>query len=344
MNKLLIIALSIILFAKCVDKIDLLNPENARTMLVIDARMVKHKDVGRVYVDLIQSSFNTDRSFGFIADEVSVINTAGNKLILNRDAIGRYSISETSAFKFTYGQKYKIRVFINNGPVYESAFAELNPSPTINSGKFRYTGISANKEDNLFVSVNTTVNSTITNKVLKWDIIKAYQLTDQQFGGPLGKTCYITEKLDKGKVALIDSRSIENNKPVDLVVTQKLVDHQFAEGTYFTIVQEAIDLNTEKYFIAFNNLVQREGNIFETPPGMLPTNFKCVNDSTKLVTGYFYASQQDTVRIQVKPSDVGSPARQCPVPPNEASDCPVLNCCNCLLAKGSSRTRPSYWR
>lgn len=340
----ILIILTAISLAHCVDKINLLNTDNARSMLVIDARMVKYKEKGLVMVDLIQSSLNTDRSFGFIADEVSLINASGNKLVIDRYAIGRYATSETPTFKFIYGEKYKIRVFNNNGDVYESSWAELNQSPVINKASFDYSEQNDNNKENLSLFVNTTINSNLKNKIIKWDVVQTYQFTEQKYGGIKGKICYIPEKLDKTNIKFIDGRVVEKDKPIDFLVSKKGVNYYYAEGSYFTIVQEAIDLNVQRYYTAYNNLVQREGNIFETPPGMLPTNFKCVSDSTKLVSGYFYATQQDTIRIFVSPNDVGTPARLCPIPPNEASDCPVAACCNCLNAKNSTAAKPFYWK
>ena len=110
MKKIFFIIISLSCIYSCIDPINLLNSENSKTLLVIDARMVKFKDKGSVFVDLIQSSFNTDRSFGYIADEVSVVNASGAKLVLDRTSIGRYSAVETPAFKFTYGDKYKISI------------------------------------------------------------------------------------------------------------------------------------------------------------------------------------------------------------------------------------------
>ena len=340
---ILIFAVTISL-SRCIDPINLLNSENAKTMLVIDAKISKYKENGKIAVDLIQSSLDTKRSFGFIADEVSVINSSGNKLLLNRNEIGRYSAVETPAFKFTYGEKYKIRIAVTGGDTYESAFAELSQAPLISSAGFKYTGIAQNKTNNLLVTVTTTINSNLKNKILKWDVIKSYQLTEQPFGSPPGKICYVTAKEDKREIRTLDGRNIENNVPISLAVTEKLADYQYAEGAYITIIQEAIDQNTQKYFIAYNNLVQREGNLFETPPGALPTNFKCISDSTKLVIGYFYATQQDTARFFISPTSVGSPAKLCPVPPNEASNCPISQCCNCLNVTGSSRIKPPFWR
>ena len=344
MNRIILILIVAFSFTRCIDPINLLTSENAKTMLVIDAKISKYKDNGKISVDLIQSSLDTRRSFGFIADEVAVLNGAGNKLILNRTEIGRYSANETSLFKFTYGEKYKVRVAITGGDTYESAFSELNQAPVISTAGFKYSGIAKDKTTNLVVSINTTISSNLKNKILKWDVIKTYQITEQPFGGPPGKICYVTTKEDIREVRTLDGRKIENNKPFDFIITEKLVNHEYAEGTYFTIVQEAIDVNTQNYFIAYNNLVQREGNIFETPPGPLPTNFKCITDTTKLVTGYFYASQQDSARIFISPSAVGAPERLCPKPPNEASDCPFYQCCNCINVKGSSRVKPPFWR
>ncbi len=341
MKKIIIMSMSILFLSKCVDPINLINDENAKTVLVIDAKMIKYKETGRILVDLIQSSFNTDRSFAFIADEVSVINSAGNKLVLNRYAIGRYSANETASFKFTYGQKYKIRVFNNNGDTYESSFEELYPSPSIQKTSFKYEPV---VKEGLSLSVNTTLNNENKNKILKWDLFQVFKMTEQKFGGPNLRTCYFSNTLNKTKVSLIDANNLEVNKALDLTVVKDIVDHEYSEGSYITIVQQAIDKKAQSYFIAYNNLVQREGNIFETPPGALPTNFKCVSDTTKLVTGYFFATQQDTARIFLSPDQLGNPSRLCPIPPNEASDCPAVQCCNCLLFKNASLVRPSYWR
>jgi hypothetical protein len=221
MKKIIIMSMSILFLSKCVDPINLINDENAKTVLVIDAKMIKYKETGRILVDLIQSSFNTDRSFAFIADEVSVINSAGNKLVLNRYAIGRYSANETASFKFTYGQKYKIRVFNNNGDTYESSFEELYPSPSIQKTSFKYEpGV----KEGLSLSVNTTLNNENKNKILKWDLFQVFKMTEQKFGGPNLRTCYtiVQQAIDKkAQSYFIAYTTLSKEKEIYLIIIQK---------------------------------------------------------------------------------------------------------------------------
>jgi hypothetical protein len=346
MTRTIIFFLIISLNIRCVDPIDLVDSDQAISMLVINGKISKTNKKGYVAVDLIQSTFNTDRSFGVTASEVAVINEKGEKLVLEKLQIGRYEASETAAFPFVYGKLYKISV-VNGKDIYESNFMELNTSPLIQNSALNFTPkIDENKgtTGKLAISINTVFKESDKNKFLKWELLRSYQLTEQEFSGPLGRKCYVlNNKDDKLNEKLLDGRDFNVNKPFDFVVTDRSVDNLFAEGTYYTIIQEAVDFSTFKYFQAYNNLVQREGNIFETPPGPMPTNFRCVSDSTKLVNGYFYATQQDTSRIFIDPSKVGNPKRLCPVPPVEFNACPVVQCCDCLKLKNGTIRKPFYW-
>jgi hypothetical protein len=346
MIRIVIFLLSFSFLIRCVDPIDLVDQEQSISMLVINGKITKTSLTGYAAVDLIQSTFLTDRSFGVTASEVAVVNSKGEKLILDKIVIGRYGAKETAAFPFIYGEKYKISV-INGKDVYESEFMELNRVPKILSSTFNFTPKIDEKSGtigDINISINTSFTENNPSKFLRLEPIRSYQLTEQNLGSPAGKTCYVLDNKDeKLNEKLFDSRGYEVNKPINFTVSERSVNHLFAEGAYYTIIQEALDFQTFKYYKAYNNLVQREGNIFETPPGPMPTNFKCISDSTKLVNGYFYATQQDTSRLYIDPEKVGRPARLCPVPPNEASNCPVLQCCDCLKLKNSTIKKPAYW-
>ena len=63
----------------CIDKIDLLTSETAKSVVVIDGKIAKYKNEGSVTLSIFQSSFDTDRPFGLSVDEASVIDSKGNK-------------------------------------------------------------------------------------------------------------------------------------------------------------------------------------------------------------------------------------------------------------------------
>lgn len=346
MLRTIIFILSMGIFVRCVDPIDLVDKEQAISMLIINAKISKTNKTGRAEVDLIQSTFLTDRSFGVTATEVAVVNKDGKKLILDRIQIGRYVANESISFPFVVGDRYKISV-INGKDVYESSMMELLPAPKIQSSNFVFTpkiDEQRGTTGNIALKVSTSFDDIHKNKFLKWEVLRSYQMTEQEFGDPPRRNCYILDnKDDKLNEKLLDGRDFSVNKSFDYIVAERSVNNLFAEGTYYTIIQEALDFPTYKYHIAYNNLVQREGNIFETPPGPMPTNFRCVSDTTKLVNGYFYATQQDTTRIFIDPTQVGSPKRLCPVPPVESNSCPVVQCCDCLKLKNGTIRKPFYW-
>lgn len=343
MQRATIYLIIIIFSVGCVDPINLLSPETAKSYLIIDGLLSISGTTAKVTVNTYRSSFNTERSSPTLVDQVELIDNQGKKLALQRITVGVYEATETPEFRFELNKNYKISVRFG-GDLFESEWMPLLPVPKINTLSQIYTPETTDTPPNVEIQITTEFNDQHTTQILRWNVIRAYQITEQIEGGSPGKTCYVTVRDDLLGNTTLDGRVLPKNEKFRISATSRRINADFAEDSYYSIVLESIDLNTFKYFKARQNLVSREGNLFETPPGQLFSNIRCVNDSTKNVLGYFYATQQDTARIYISPESVGTPVKLCPRPPVETTACPAEQCCNCLVIRGSTTRKPHYWR
>jgi hypothetical protein len=337
----------------CLDKIELEVSKEIQDILVIQGGLVRNNDKAIVEVQARQISDEKGQSRQVRVKMAYVENDLNQIINLNQQENGLYTVdlNTNSKFDYAYGRKFRIFVESLSGQKYMSTFKELLRSPKIDNSKFKIV------QRNIFNSQNQIVQTSFVELyidtklidekgnpyILKHDIVNSFKYTDQLFGLAPGKLCYVSQKADLNNVALYDGRASQVKELKDFPVYDRKIDYVFSEGYFGTIIQQAIDDETFNYFNQINELNNRDDNIYQTPAGKLITNIINLSDTTKNAFGYFYAVTQDTARIKIKPTDVGSPNRQCPVPPSESSNCPVRACCDCLGLSGSTLTKPLYW-
>ena len=98
-----------------------------------------------------------------------------------------------------------------------------------------------------------------------------------------------------------------------------------------------------KHINEIQELITRDGGVFDPPAGQIRTNFQRQDDTSTDVFGYFYLTVQDTVRIFVEPEDIGvSLPKVCDATgPNGRA----LDICNdCLSARNSTAIKPAWWQ
>jgi hypothetical protein len=240
-------------------------------------------------------------------------------------------------FEVKEGMKFKISGTAFDGKQYESEFVEMKSTPKIEKLSFDISG------GEIQIKIDTKLNvENGTNSILKWDIENNYKYTDQLSGFPPDKLCYVISKADLKNVKMYDGRQASFDEIKNYSVYNRQVDYVLAEGYYCTVIQQSIDEKAFNYFSQINDLNQRKGNIYEPPAGRISSNIKETKNNAQ-VFGYFYAAEQDTMRIYISPDAAGNPNRQCPVPPNEFSLCPIRSCCDCLTLKGSRLEKPHFW-
>ncbi len=337
------IGLIVMMLWGCIDPIDLIDKREDEAVIVVNGRMTKTDQGGSVVVEIFRSSVGTTRFQNVLAQEVLLINEKDEQLSLIRLEPGLYEGFPTIDFPFVYGERYKIRAVVNPSEVFESEYVLLSQSPPINSASFEYIPPARGIFGEIALNVNTTIGSDAPRNILRWDVFETYRLTEEVEGDPrIGKTCYITDKISQRHFKSLDGKVVETDVMFDYTAFTQGVTNNHGRDVYFTIVQEAIDEETDQYYQILDNIVNREGGLFETPPGRIITNMKAITNTTREVQGYFYAAQQDTVRFFVRANQIGSPRSHCPTAITPAGPANI-GCVNCLILRGSTVTRPFFW-
>jgi Domain of unknown function (DUF4249) len=330
----------------CLDTIDIDIQKSSQESIIIQGTLTKSGDAAEVKIFTNLSSSQFRPTIPIRVKSVLLINDAGQNIELKESGDGQYSQSfvDSHAFKFEAGMAFKCKVITINDDVYESTFKSLKTTPKIDQMSFKRAEITAASPGVVDIYLNTLLSGLeVKDRIFKWDVIQSYKFTEQLEGFDPGRLCYATNRIELLSVPLLDARNNAGSALTNFSVSKRKVDYHFSEGYYCTVVQQIIDPETYNFFVAYNALIVREGNIFEPPAGKIPTNIYCINRPEKSAYGYFYAVEQDTARIYIDPKDVGMPARQCPMPPGESTPCPTRACCDCLTLPGSSLVKPVFW-
>lgn len=344
MNNYIFTILTILSLSSCLDTINLDIPLSIEESFVVQGILTKNGDTGLVNIFTNLSSKQAQPTRPVRVKSVFLYNDMEQKVELTESGDGKYTavITDSDLFRFDTGMSFKCKIIDINGDAFESSLKLLPPTPKISEIKFILKSDGIASAD---VLVSTSLSSLKDeSRIFKWDVIQSYKLTEQLEGFEPGRSCYVTTPVEILEIPLFDARNNNKAEISNLIVSSRKIDYHFSEGYYSTVVQQTIDAETYNYFFAYNNLVVREGNIFEPPAGTIPTNIKCITNPKKLTAGYFYAVEQDTARIFIDPSNVGNPSRQCPMPPGEMNPCPTRACCDCLSLKGSSLFKPHFWK
>jgi hypothetical protein len=178
---------------------------------------------------------------------------------------------------------------------------------------------------------------------------RTFRTTDEGLTEPPSdpKTCYVTESTLVNNVPSASGQNFAGQIN-DLAILQERLDARFAEGYYLSVFQQSLTRGAFNYWAGVGQLINREGTIFEPPVGKLVSNIKNIDDPDDEAFGYFYAAQQDTIRLFVSPEFADTPSVRCPVifdtvDPNFDYCESVPLCCNCLSADRSQLERPDFW-
>ena len=355
----LLLAFVVLLLTSCLDKIDFSRPEGDIKELVIQGLFTK----GKTNVVEVQISDIFDKS-GFVnpkpvnVSEVLVFNDKGQKKELHDIAPGKYEVriaNNDKDFTVDFQTNYKIYVKTLNGGEYESDFEGLTRVPEIDQLDVDFFKKETynkeldriDKRDYVRFFVSTLLdNPGGTGKAnLKWNFEETYKYTDSPTQRGLNpKTCYISETANVLSLALINGDEYNADELDRYFVFETAVSSKFAEGYYMSVIQQSLSDSGYEYWRQLKEVASRTGNMFEAPAGNIISNIKTINDAPRPVTGFFYTTQSDTLRVYIAPEQVGKPRKFCP-PPMAAPGfgCTLGLCCDCLQAARSTTTKPVFW-
>lgn len=149
--------------------------------------------------------------------------------------------------------------------------------------------------------------------------------------------CYVSDPSGKNEINVIKATDIRGDTVRDMQIHETPADHRFATGYYYTVIQKAIDESAANYWTQVKASIDRQGTIYDPPPGVVSTNIRQTDGSPVEILGYFYTAGVDTIRLLSARDETGNQPHLC------AHKIISEVCCDCILIFNSSYDKPSYW-
>jgi len=250
-------------------------------------------------------------------------------------------------FDVSVGKSYSLEVDLFDGQQFKSKMEAVLPVPKMQSLKkalvqkeiINYLGETVIR-NRLITSVNTPlkVAGINDNANVKWDFEFVYKQTDDT-----GKECYINGFPDFDLIKLVDGNTIDIDFVEEFELIEQNITTLMVEGYALAVIQEALSDEALTFWQNVLELSSNSGTFYEPPPGQLVSNFEVVSQTEGDVFGYFYATEQDTLRTFVDGDFVDFSTKICPSPPTGGPDPPCDHCCDCELAANSTTRKPDFW-
>ncbi|MEM6378550.1 MAG: DUF4249 family protein [Bacteroidota bacterium] len=342
--------------SSCLDPIDLDPPDGLEDALVVQAILLKGQP-NRIDVK-VDRLFNFDlTSFtrvtplaGFIVDE------DGNRLELEGrgEGILRLDIPDDHPdFPIKYSRSYKIELQMPNGSVIVSSLEPLIPVTRIDSIHsdilLKFVPDPQDRDQSVLdtflrFSVDTQLKLEDQEDYarFRWFADRTFKFTELTQFDPPQDTCYITEATDLFQPRLFDANVLKNDYLNKQTVFDQRVNFKLAEGYVFSLFQESLSEGAFIYWSQIDQLLNRTGDMFETPAGIPFTNISYTDEREERLYGYFYCTERDTLRKYIPPSAILPPQNSlCPQFEGE-DEFPDI-CIECEQEPRTTTSPPPFW-
>ena len=200
---------------------------------------------------------------------------------------------------------------------------------------------------------------------LRWDIEEAYTylgtfLPFNRFPRAGGQVqCYVTGDLNEQTIFLYNGEENRATTIADRVFTNRLADASFQTLHYFNLVRNSLTKEAYEYWEKLDQIVNRQGSIFDVPPAGVPGNITASDG--REVLGFFEGVASDTTRLALTRNDIRIDFFDaCPIQdasewalirtvPRDCRQCVVdegikpVDCIFCGRTNGNSGVRPPYF-
>jgi len=346
-----VIILCMALGSGCIDSIDIALPE------AVEGRLVIEGSVDRTVNKYIFSVFVTRTS---AIDESLERYREPAKIHLLYQGVTIFELTNgealtmpIDAFHTTYGgqpQDTRFKIVVEaEGQQFESSEEEILEAPA--PGDFSTNVITREElndrefileRDYIELRISTDLRNTAGDPVsLLWDVQAHYQFQeivwdeDDFFFFP--KICYVFEPNRSNEISFINALRTSRDRISEFKINEKLADYKFHSGHLYQVIQRTLDANAAEYWEQVAQGIQREGTIFDDPPGRAISNITDTTDPDTEVLGYFYAAAVDTLFKLAKPNETGTQRHLC------AQILRPSPCCSCLDISGSALDQPKNW-
>lgn len=327
------------LFTTCLDEIELDAPKS-EAILTVSGNI--YDAPGPYTITLRKSARFSSGADGLFSPvggaTIKLVNDLGEAEVLTELPMGEY-VTAADGMRGQIGRTYHLEIEAE-GQNYQSKPEYLHPIISPQSIDIELTTQSIINNAGNFVEqdlVEFFINTTLPTErsFLKWNAYGIYEFWEI---GLDGRLCYVTEDIDLDKAVVIDSENIEGDFLTRQKVNERTVNDKFATRYCINVIQQSITKGAYEFWSTVASEFERNGGIFETPPGKIQGNIYNVADDFVPVLGYFSASAVDTIRRMVASSEVGIPRPLCRFNRREEI------CTNCLLIANSTQEKPACWR
>ncbi len=351
----------------CLDEISFPSLNDEQTAIVVEGSLRKgNPSVARITINRL-FDFSAEGLKAVNLREAILLDDEGNEREMKEISPGTYETQipiDDPVFKVEEGRSYRIQIATFDGrefitrpdplmPVADAGVAtveQIEKDIVDEFGEFA-------KQDLFLFSVNApiAIGPDGTAGRYRYFLEQTYKLTDSPLPSFFNqepdepKTCFVTEITDVTNVLVFDGNEFTGTPEVKIPLFEKLRNNTlFSEGYYLTVYQQSLSEDAYRYWNEISQVIERTGNMFEAPAGKIRSNFEPLDGNKKdEVFGYFYVTQEDTVRVPVSPEMADFPESFCPgppTPPPPGERClPRFPCCDCLLQPGSTLEQPEFW-
>lgn len=366
MNRCLLFLLACLVFA-CSEVVEL-ETDQLGGELVIFGR-ISNGSVGN-YVEVTRTGADGAAPDPVLDAVVHIFNAAGEKEQLRMVSEGRYEITDNLLSR-AIGDEIGLEVALN-GENYSSPLQKINRIVAEDAVSFETaieTDITSTRTEierwvvQLFMS--SEINSPEEDYYIRWNMEEAYThlgsaLPSRNFPRWSQPQCYVINDLAEQEIFLFEGKANEQLVLGEQYLLSRRIDNSFAVKHYFNLIQSSLNKETYEYWSRVEDIVERAGSIFDTPPAAIPSNIRSSNPEER-VLGHFEVIGVDTTRLLMTnndvpiffedPCEVSSPQEYFQVisVPFECVSCLLeekilpLECLFCSIAPGFTTERPSYF-
>lgn len=150
------------------------------------------------------------------------------------------------------------------------------------------------------------------------------------------------------EVYVLDPNDLNTNRLEDYEILVIPPDVRAKEGLYFELTQYSLSPGAFEYWNGINLLNKRKGTMFDGPVGQVSSNISNITNKDEFVFGYFFATDQRSIRKKLDPTfapefDFMCPPKRTQFCVTHLKECICQPCCNCLLEPNSTTTKPVWW-
>jgi hypothetical protein len=335
----------------CLDDIKVDLPVNSSDRLVIGGVAERSPDVYRFLITVSRTRDLSERVFPLENDvNISLLYHGDEVLSLTN---GSPLIIPVEQFHSIYGGNpeasvFNIRVHTSDGQIYESREQAILQPPEGARISVSYDERTVLNDignsvigDFVKIRINTPVVNPDDQRIsLIWKVSGVFKFlegecTTDPYGSP--RLCYVQEFHTQSPSSVLNGAKVHGDQVEDFEIMETTADARFALGYYFTVVQRTLNNEAGIYWEQAKESITREGTIFDSSPGALPSNIIQKEGAYSEVLGYFYTAGIDTIRYYASQNETGNQRLAC------ARDPQADGCCECFRLSNSSLVKPVYW-